>query len=385
MAPTHLGNEAMIKPMRALAINFGTATLKFGLYAGGVSEPLVHGVLEGTSHPEQAIARIHQVVGGHGAVNVIAHRVVHGGVRYTAPVVVDAIVERELEGLVPLAPLHNTMALIGIRAGRANWPGVPQVAVFDTAFHASMPEHAARYAVPAAWEEAGLRRYGFHGLSHQHVMEACADRLSRPSGELRIVSCHLGSGASVCAIDGGHSVDTSMGLTPLEGVVMATRSGDLDPGAVGFLVRTLGMSQEDIEQSLYRDSGLKAWAGRGGDLREIEAAALDGDPASRFALDAYAYRIRKYIGAYAAALGGVDAIAFTGGVGENAPAIRSRVLSGLGFLGVRLDAAANADPWLDSADTAAVHAPGAQIPLILVRAKEEWQVARQALELLARR
>jgi acetate kinase len=373
----------MTYSMRALAINFGTATLKFGLYARGALQPLVHGIVEASSHAEQAIAQIHQAMGRHAAVDVVAHRVVHGGARYTVPVVVDAAVERDLEALIPLAPLHNAAALSGLRAARANWPGVPQVAVFDTAFHANMPDHAARYAVPAAWERAGLRRYGFHGLSHQHVMEACAGRLSRPSRELRIVSCHLGSGASVCAIHQGRSIDTSMGLTPLEGLVMATRSGDLDPGALGFLARTLRIGQEDVEQCLYRDSGLKAWAGHGGDLREIELAALGGDAAARFAMEAYAYRIRKYIGAYAAAMGGVDVIAFTGGVGENAPAVRSRVLSGLGFLGVGLDVAVNANPSFDSSGTAAVHAPGAQTPLILVRAKEEWLAARQALELLA--
>lgn len=317
------------------------------------------------------------------APGAIAHRVVHGGPRHSAPVLIDSEVERELERVVPLAPLHNRIALDAIAAARELWPGVPQVAVFDTAFHAGMPDRAARYAVPPSWEQAGVRRYGFHGLSHQHAMEATALHLGRASTELRIISCHLGSGASICAIDQGRSIDTSMGLTPLEGLVMATRCGDLDPGTPGFAARALGLTQEEVERGLYQDSGLKAWAGHGGDLRRIEAAARAGDADASFALDAYAYRIRKYIGAYAAAMGGCDAITFAGGIGENSPGVRGRVLAGLDFLGVALDEGTNAVPAFDSEGTAPFNAKGGAVALLVVRAREEWLIARQARALLA--
>jgi acetate kinase len=300
-------------------------------------------------------------------------------------VLVEDAVARELEALVPLAPLHNAVALKGLRAARRTWPGVPQVAVFDTAFHLGMPAVAARYAVPSEWEQAGLRRYGFHGLSHQHVMEATAAWLNQPRQQVRIVSCHLGSGASVCAIERGRSVDNSMGLTPLEGLMMATRSGDLDPGAAGFITRALGLSLSQFEERLYQESGLKALAGAGGNLRTIEAAADAGSEAAVFALDAYAYRIRKYIGAYAAAMGGCDALAFTGGVGEHSVGVRRRVLARLGFLGAEPCQAANALPVFDESGVAMLHAPDSPLPILIVRAREEWVIVREARRLLASR
>jgi acetate kinase len=201
------------------------------------------------------------------AIDAVGHRVAHGGPRLNEAVLVDADTEHEIERVAPLAPQHNPVALAGIRLARERWPGLPQVAVFDTAFHAGMPEQAAAYAVPQAWRDAGVRRYGFHGLSHRHVLEAVSGLLERAPERLRIVSCHLGNGASVCAIDRGRSVDTSMGMTALEGLVMGTRSGDLDPGVPGFVARTLGLDPAQIEAALYHDSGLKALSGVGLECR----------------------------------------------------------------------------------------------------------------------
>jgi acetate kinase len=365
-----------------LALNVGTATLKAALFDADAPRPAAQVGFHATRDAENAVAQVRRAFEACVAPAVVAHRIVHGGRDHTAAVRVDDAVEQALEALVPLAPLHNAAALQVLRSARRAWPGVPQVAVFDTAFHAGMPERAARYAVPAAWEQAGLRRYGFHGLSHQHVMEATAARLGRPAAELRIVSCHLGSGASVCAIERGASIDTSMGLTPLEGLIMATRSGDLDPGAAGYVARTLGLTLPEIESALYRDSGLKALTGLDGDMRAIEAAAQAGDAAACFALEAYAYRILKYVGAYAAAMGGCDALVFTGGVGENAPGVRQRVLERLGFLGAALDDSANATPAFDDDGVAGVHA-AKSLPVLVVRAREEWLVARQARALLS--
>lgn len=365
-----------------LALNFGTATLKYGLFGPEMSAPILSGTIPEPADVARGIAEVRQALRDQPLPRAIVHRVVHGGPRHGAPLLIDGDVEAELQRLVPLAPLHNRIALEAIAAARDTWPSVPQVAVFDTAFHAGMPARATRYAVPAAWEQAGLRRYGFHGLSHQHAMEAAAAHLDRSPGELRIVSCHLGSGASVCAIERGRSVDTSMGLTPLEGLVMSTRCGDLDPGASGFVARALGLTQEAIEQCLYQDSGLKGWAGEGGDLRRIEEAARAGDTGCLFALDAYAYRIRKYIGAYAAAMGGCDAITFAGGVGENSPGVRGRALAGLDFLGVTLDEHVNEAPAFDAAGIAGINASGERVAVLVVHAREEWLVARQARELL---
>lgn len=371
--------------MQILALNFGTASLKFTLFAAD-GAVLAQGLLERPASARQGLGEVRARLAETSAkLDAIGHRVVHGGSRYTEPALHDSALERELEALAALAPQHNPLALDGLREGARLWPGVPQVAVFDTAFHASLPDHASCYAVPPAWREAGVRRYGFHGLSHQHVMEAVAGRMGRAAGELRIISLHLGNGASACAIDRGRSVDTSMGFTPLEGLVMGTRCGDLDAGVAGYVARTLHLPLPEIERALYEDSGMKALSGVGSDMRAIEAAAAAGDAPALVALRAYAYRVRKYVGAYAAALGGCDVLAFTGGVGENSRRIRSLVMEGTEFLGTSLDAAANAAPAFDENGMASLHGADARIACFVVRAREEAMIAREARRLLGSR
>ncbi len=309
---------------------------------------------------------------------VVGHRVVHGGTRFTEPTLITAEVEAEIEELVPLAPLHNPGNLGALRAARRTLPELPHVAVFDTAFHASMPPRAHLYGLPLEYAEAGLRRYGFHGTSHQYVSRKAAELLDRPLEELKMVTLHLGNGASATAVDGGKSVDTSMGFTPLEGLVMGTRSGDVDPGLVIHLLRG-GMQLEQLDDLLNRASGLKGMSGISNDMRDVRAAAGTGDERARAALDLFAYRIRKTIGAYAAAMGGLDAIVFTGGIGENDVAARDECLRGLGFLGVTLDAGRNArGETLVSSDSG-------DVAVLVVRTDEEGLIAEQALATVAER
>jgi acetate kinase len=372
--------------MRILSLNAGSATLKFGVFDPASSTPLMESTIDHPAVDASAFDEIERRLrdAGMAAIDAIGHRVAHGGPRLSQAVLVDADTEREIERAAPLAPQHNPVALTGIRLARERWPGLPQVAVFDTAFHAGMPEQAAAYAVPQAWRDAGVRRFGFHGLSHQHVLEAVSGLLERTPEQLRIVSCHLGNGASVCAIDRGRSIDTSMGMTALEGLVMGTRSGDLDPGIPGFVARTLGLNPAQIEAALYHDSGLKALSGIGPDLREIEARARQGHVGARTALHVHAYRVRKYIGAYAAAMGGCDAVAFTGGAGENSPALRRRILEGLEFLGLRLDEDRNESFGASGSEVAELQVPRSPVAVLAVRAREQWVIARETAAVLRR-
>ncbi|MCC5949586.1 MAG: acetate kinase [Nitriliruptoraceae bacterium] len=274
--------------------------------------------------------------------DAIGHRVVHGGAAFSAPTVIDDEVVARITEQVPLAPLHNPANLTGIEVARALRGDIPQVAVFDTAFHASLPEHAWRYAIDREVADAhGIRRYGFHGTSHAYVARRAAAFLGRPIEDCKLITCHLGNGASMTAIDGGRSVETSMGLSPLEGLVMGTRSGDVDPAVVFHLIRQAGMDVDEVDALLNRRSGLKGLCGEN-DLRRIEARAEQGDGAAAVALDVHAHRIRRYLGAYVAVLGGLDALVFTAGVGENADRVRARVCAGLDVLGIRLDEEANA-------------------------------------------
>jgi acetate kinase len=372
--------------MHILSLNAGSATLKFGIFGPDSATPLMEATID---HPAVDAAAFDEIErrlrdAGMPSIDAIGHRVAHGGPRLSEAVLIDAGTEREIEQASALAPQHNPVALAGIRMARERWPGLPQVAVFDTAFHAGMPEQASLYAVPQAWRDAGVRRYGFHGLSHRHVLEAVSASLERSPEDLRIVSCHLGNGASVCAIDRGRSIDTSMGMTALEGLVMGTRSGDLDPGVQGFVARTLGLDAAQIEAALYHDSGLKALSGIGPDLREIEARARQGHAGARTALQVHAYRVRKYIGAYAAAMGGCDAVAFTGGAGENSAALRRRILEGLEFLGVRLDEDRNESFGASGAAVAELQAPRSQVAVLAVRAREQWVIARETAAVLRR-
>jgi acetate kinase len=265
--------------------------------------------------------------------DAIVHRIVHGGERFLRATRIDDGVLREIEQLNHLAPLHNPPALAAVRQARSAYPQTPHVAVFDTAYHATLPDHARAYALPRdVSQRFSIRRYGFHGISHAHVMHVVATQLHLPLEQLRIVSCHLGNGASVTAIEQGRSVDTSMGMTPLEGLVMGTRAGDLDPGILLELVQSGSFDAGKLDALLNRQSGMAGLTGTN-DMREIERRAAAGDEECQRALALYAYRVRKYIGAYAAVMGGVDAIAFTGGVGENSASIRQACLERLEFLG----------------------------------------------------
>jgi acetate kinase len=272
----------------------------------------------------------------HGPPDAIVHRVVHGGDRFVQPTRIDEQVLVELDKLSHLAPLHNPSALAAIRRARDVYPQTIHIAVFDTAFHATLPDQAREYALPGDLRQRfGIRRYGFHGISHAHVMNAVAAEMKVPAGKLRIVSCHLGNGASITAIEHGRSVDTSMGMTPLEGLVMGTRAGDLDPGILLELIQSGSFGSKELDDLLNRRSGLTGLTGTN-DMRDIERRAGEGDEECRRALALYAYRVRKYIGAYAAAMGGVDAIAFTGGVGENSAGIRQACMERLEFLGAKI-------------------------------------------------
>ena len=307
---------------------------------------------------------------------VVGHRVVHGGDRFARPTVVDDAVLDEIRGLVPLAPLHNPANVAGIEAARARYPDVPQVAVFDTAFHQTMPPRAWRYALPRDLADAlRIRRYGFHGTSHAYVARKAAEHLGRPAAELDLVTLHLGNGCSAAAVAGGVCVDTSMGLTPLGGLVMGTRCGDLDPGVVAHLHREGGLDLDAIDTLLNKQSGLKALAGSN-DLREVIAAADAGDPDAAEALEVFCYRIRCTVGAYAVALGGLDAVVFTAGIGENDADTRARVAGGLGVLGVRLDEARNRAA---SREARTVSADDSAVAVLVVPTDEEREIAQQAL------
>ena len=306
----------------------------------------------------------------------VGHRVVHGGSVFREPTAVDDDVLAAVRELVPLAPLHNPAALAGIESARRALPGPVQVAVFDTAFHATLDEAATTYAVPRSWyEQYGVRRYGFHGLSHSHV----AQRVSALAGrsDLALVSLHLGNGASACAVRDGRSVATSMGLTPTEGLVMGSRSGDLDPGVIGYLCRRAGLTVEEVDHALNHDSGLLGLAGAR-DFRTVQERAESGDEDSRLALEVTVRRIVAYVGAYATALSRLDAIAFTGGIGEHSAWLRDQVLGRLGLFGVLVDEAANVDGPAERRLTA----PSSAVTGYVVPAGEEREIARQCLGLL---
>jgi len=298
--------------------------------------------------------------------------------------VIDDAVVADIKACVPLAPMHNPPALAGIAMAFKAWK-VPQVAVFDTAFHQTIQPHATTYAVPESWRKAGVRRYGFHGTSHCYIMQRVAEELKKPATSLRIISCHLGNGASVCAIKHGKSVDTSMGMTPLEGLVMGTRSGDVDPGIFTYLKHTLNLTVEQIESALYHDSGLAGLSGFGNDVRDIEKQVTAGDKKALLALDIYAYRVKKYIGAYAAAMGGVDAIAFTAGVGEHSADMRSRICSGLEFLGLHFDEALNEEVKLTGFEAPLLSTPDSRVKVLVTKTREQWMIARDTQRVLSKK
>ncbi len=309
------------------------------------------------------------------------HRVVHGAEEFRESTRIDERVLETIRELSPLAPLHNPANVLGIEVALEHEPDVPHVAVFDTAFHQSLPPRAYRYAIPEAWyTQHRVRRYGFHGTSHAFVSRAAAAHLDRPLDEFNCITLHLGNGASACAIAGGRSVETSMGLTPLEGLVMGTRCGDLDPSIVGHLATETGQSLEKLESALNRESGLEGLCGSS-DVRDVQEREAAGDERARLALDVYVHRIRKYVGAYAAVLGRVDVLVFTAGVGENSPEIRRRVCKGLEGLGIRLDPGRNE---ASGEGIREIHAEGGSVALLVVPTDEELEIAEQTLRCIER-
>jgi acetate kinase len=356
-----------------LVVNAGSSSLKLRVLgpADEVTASLDIDAWDGRADRADLGQFLHAQTG----LDAAGHRVVHGGSRFTRATVVDDAVVGGIADLADLAPLHQPRAVAGIEAVRAALPGLPNVACFDTAFHAGLPAAAASYALPAAWiERFGLRRYGFHGLSHQYASGRCAQLLGRPG--LRVVTCHLGAGSSLAAVHDGASVDTTMGFTPLEGLVMATRSGSVDPGLLMWLLRDGGLSLDEVSSGLEHAAGLAGLAalpGGSGDMRDVRAAADAGSATARLAIGVHAHRLRREIAAMAAAMNGLDALVFTGGIGEYQPQVRAEAAAGLGFLGVAIDEARNAAAIPD----ADISASSAAVRTLVIAAREDVEIARQ--------
>jgi len=387
-----------------LVLNSGSSSVKFALLRPGSGERMLGGEAEKVGTPEAVLqvrreegdpvteqltdgsyqAVISRVLGwlpssGPGLVGA-GHRVVHGGERFTASVLVDDEVIAAIRSFIPLAPLHNPANLAGIEAVRAVRPDLPQAAVFDTAFHQTMPPRAYRYAVPEQWyTRYAVRRYGFHGTSHRFVSERAAALLGRPPGELCLITAHLGNGCSLAAVRGGVSVDTTMGLTPMEGLVMGTRSGDVDPGLFGYLADHAGLTVGQVTDALNTASGLTALSGVGNDMRAIESAAGRNERA-RLALDVFVYRLARAIAGMVAGLERLDALVFTGGIGENSVEVRSQVLAHLGFLGLAEDPRANSR---HGRDTGGRISPDGPALALVVPTDEELMIARDTARLIA--
>lgn len=358
--------------MRVLVVNAGSSSLKLTLLdahdrtLASRSLPVTHAHVS----PDLLRSALDSPLC---EVDAVGHRIVHGGERFTEPAVIDADVEAAMRELCDLAPLHQPGSLAALDAVTQVLPRIPAVACFDTAFHATLPLAAATYALPAAWRERwGLRRYGFHGLSHAWVARRVPVLLQRDAAGLRIVSCHLGAGASLCAIQNGRSLDTTMGFTPLEGLVMATRSGDVDPGMLLWLSEHEGLSAAELADALEHRSGLLGLCGTA-DMREVLARVRSGDAQAQLALDVYVRRLRAGIAAMVSALGGLDVLVFTGGVGERAAEVRSRAAAGLGFLGVSLDEARNRQ----TASDREIGVAGAMARSLVLAAREDLEIARQ--------
>jgi acetate kinase len=293
-------------------------------------------VLDALINPEYGVVKSLDEIGS------VGHRVVHGGEKFASSVLIDDEVMKAIEECIELAPLHNPPNIAGIEACQNLMPGVPQVAVFDTAFHQTMPPHAYLYGLPyELYEKYKIRKYGFHGTSHKYVSQRAAKILDRPAEDLKLISCHLGNGSSITAIRGGHSIETSMGFTPLEGLMMGTRSGDLDPAIVSFIMQKENMSSEEVNDFLNKKCGVLGLSGVSSDFRDIEGASEQGNFRAKLALDVFAHDVKKYIGAYAAVLDGADAIIFTAGLGENSPEMRETISSGFNYLGVSVDTEKN--------------------------------------------
>ena len=398
--------------LRVLVLNPGSATLKFALYQMPAAAVLARGLVDriGTSRSElkmllagqetrteaveargpgqaakQIIRRLLSRPEGDARapapIDAVGCRVVHGGPGLIAPTLVIASVLDELRALKKLAPLHIPTDIAVLKQVRQSLPGTPVIAVFDTAFHQTLPEVASTYALPVELcARYGLRRYGFHGISHAYVSRQLIKHLGRGVNGTKVITCHLGNGASVCAVRDGRSIDTSMGFTPMEGLVMGTRSGDVDPGLLVYLIRTVGMTVGQVDDLLNHRSGLRGLSGLSADLRDLERAALRNDKRAELALEVFAYRACKYIGAFAAALQGLDAVAFTGGMGEHSPSMRRRICRRLGFLGLRLDGRRN---QAASGGAARRISAVASVPQVwVIPTDEEGEIAHSTLERL---
>jgi len=396
--------------MKVLVINSGSSSIKYQLFDMLNKTVLAKGLLEQIGEPQSKLTHLTRNAGGawdevlrtqkvtghqegfaligavlneSGAVRDtselfgIGHRVVHGGEKFREPTVINAEVMATIRDLVPLAPLHNPANLLGIEVALESAPEVPQVAVFDTAFHQALPPYAFRYALPQDWyERHRIRRYGFHGTSHGYVAGQAAAHLNKPLASVNLITLHLGNGASAAAIKNGKSVDTSMGLTPLEGLIMGTRSGDIDPAIIFYLIRKTDLSQNDIESLLNKHSGLKGVCGVN-DMREIVQLADKGDEPARLAIEMYCYRIKKYIGAYYAVLGDVDALVFTAGIGENAAGIRSQSCKGLAHLGIEVDEKKNE---FNTSGIFEIQSDAGSIKVLVIPTDEELEIAEQTVE-----
>jgi len=396
--------------VKILVINTGSSTIKFSLFDMENETELAGGMLEkigedqarlsyssaGGQATEEKMAvpdhgagmdRIVEVLTcpGSGAledkgqIDAVAHRVVHGGESFHDPVLIDETVVQAIRENIPLAPLHNPANLAGIEKSLAIFPAKPQAAVFDTAFHLTMPRRAFLYCLPIeVYEKYRVRRYGFHGTSHHYVTKRAAEYIGIPVDEINLVTLHLGNGASATAVRNGRSIDTSMGLTPLEGLCMGTRCGDLDPAILFYLAKNTGLDLASLDDMLNRDSGLKGLAGTN-DMREVIEGVEAGDARAELALDMYAYRIRKYIGAYCAALGRVDAVVFTGGIGENSPMVREMSCKGLDAMGIEVERSRNE---LSGDGIFEISAESSSVKIIVVPTNEALEIARRTLEIV---
>lgn len=389
--------------MKILVLNAGSSSIKYSLFCMQNNSMTLHGSIERIGETiakhqyrvnsqgwlateltidnhQQALATIFTTLANCGAINgdklaCIGHRVVHGGELFQQPVLITPKVLDQIASMVPLAPLHNPANLLGIREAMQQMGDVPQVAVFDTAFHQTLPDYAYRYPLPnTLYTEHNLRRYGFHGTSHSYVAQRAAEFLGKPLHETNLITLHLGNGASVTAIERGQSIDTSMGMTPLEGLMMGTRCGDIDPALPIYLCRTLGMTPEEIDDLLNKQSGCKGICGEN-DMRTIHAMAEAGDQAAQLALHMYAYRLKKYIGAYFAVLGRVDALVFTGGIGEHDSWTRQQCCAGLSVMGIELDVEKNKSP---ARPFAAIQMDSSTVKILVINTQEELEIALQA-------
>lgn len=391
--------------MGILVLNTGSSSLKFSLFDDRAREVCVEGevdwrgegqpaelVVHEPDQPERrspceaadpgaaaslAIRTVKEVSGRDRDIAAIGHRVVHGGDRFRESVRIDAAFEAALDHLTELAPLHNPPALKAIESARREEPDIPQVAVFDTSFFANLPASASTYPVPWDWhEQFGIRRYGFHGISHAYCAEVAAQLLGRDPSDLKLVICHLGNGASAAAVLNGVAVGTTMGFTPLAGLMMGTRSGEVDPGILLYLMKEKGLTADQIDDALNHQSGLLGVSGVSSDYREVEQAANAGNDRARLALEIYAARVRSAIGALAATLGGLDALVFTGGIGENSASLRASACEGLEFLGVRLDPRPN---FLPFGDVAEMDSPAR---IFVIHTREDLMIAREVRRLI---